>query len=78
MDRKNKEHKYIINYIDSLCENVLGFKAIFLHAVPNAENFYKTNGFNPVEINMQPLQSLDSEYKPMYLTLREVHMNYDK
>lgn len=35
-------------------------------------------GFNPVEINMQPLHCYDSEYKPMYLALKEVHMNYDK
>lgn len=36
------------------------------------------NGFNPVEINMQPLHCVDSEYKAMYLALKEVHMNYEE
>ena len=36
------------------------------------------NGFNPVEVNMQPLHCVDSEYTAMYLALKEVHMNYDE
>ncbi|WP_444239836.1 hypothetical protein [Eshraghiella crossota] len=67
----------IIDYAHSLLNNILGFKALFLHSLPEAETFYKANGFNPVEINMQPLHCVDSEYKSMYLTLKEVHMNYD-
>lgn len=68
----------IINYADNLSNSVLGFKAILLHSVPEAEEFYKTNGFHFVEANMKPLHNLDSEYKAMYLTLRKVHMNYDE
>ena len=44
----------------------------------DAESFYKANGFNPVEVNMQPLHCVDSEYTAMYLALKEVHMNYDE
>lgn len=68
----------IIDFSYSLMNSVLGFKALFLHALPEAENFYRMNGFNSVEINMQPLHGVDSEYKAMYLALKEVHMNYDK
>lgn len=67
----------IIDFANTLLQNVIGFKALFLHSLPEAENFYKENGFNPMEINMQPLHCLDSEYKAMYLALKEVHMNYD-
>lgn len=68
----------IIDFAYSLLDEVIGFKALFLHSLPEAEGFYGANGFNPVEINMQPLHCYDSEYKPMYLALKEVHMNYDK
>ena len=59
-------------------KNVVGLKALFLHALPEAEDFYYKNGFNPMEINMQPLKCIDSEYTAMYLTLKEVYMNYDE
>lgn len=68
----------IIDFAYSLLNEVIGFKALFLHSLPEAEKFYKANGFNAMEINMQPLHCLDSEYKAMYLALREVHMNYDE
>ncbi|MBO5386697.1 MAG: hypothetical protein J6A59_00945 [Lachnospiraceae bacterium] len=68
----------IISYANYLMHNIIGFKAIFLHSVPEAEEFYKSNGFNPIEIYMQPLQCIDSEFTAMYLTLREVHINYEK
>ena len=77
----------IIDFAYSLLDEVIGFKALFLHSLPEAEGFYGANVFNPVEIDMQPLQMCirdrplhccDSEYKPMYLALKEVHMNYDK
>ena len=51
---------------------------MFLHSLPNAENFYISNSFNPMEVNMQPLHSVDSDYKAMYLALKEVKMNYDE
>lgn len=67
----------IIDFAYSLSDEVIGFKALCLHSLPEAESFYKANGFNPVEVNMQPLHCVDSEYKAMYLALKEVHMNYD-
>lgn len=68
----------IIDYAYSLLNEVVGFKALFLHSLPEAEQFYKINGFNSVENNMQPLHCVDSEYTAMYLALKEVHMNYDE
>jgi hypothetical protein len=70
--------RYIINFAYSLLNGVVGFKALFLHSLPEDEEFYMTNGFNPVEVNMQPLHCVDSEYRAMYLTLKEVHMNYEE
>ena len=70
--------KSIIDDANDLINNVLGFKAIFWHSLPNAEDFYASNGFNQVEKNMQPLHCVDSEYIAMYLSLKEVHMNYDE
>ena len=67
----------IIDFAYSLLDEVIGFKALFLHSLPEAESFYRANGFNPVEVNMQPLHCIDSEYKSMYLALKEVHMHYD-
>ena len=62
--------------------NMEGFDAEW-RAVPGSlydksPLLYKENGFNAMEINMQPLHCIDSEYKAMYLALREVHMNYDE
>ena len=68
----------IINFSYSLLDGVLGFKALLLHSLPDAEKFYMANGFNLVEVNMKPLHCIDSEYKAMYLALKEVHMNYDE
>lgn len=68
----------IIDYANELIETVVGFKSVFLHSLPDAEKFYMANGFHPVKINMQPLHSFDSEFTAMYLTLKEVYMNYDK
>ena len=67
----------IIGHAEELLNTVIGFKAIFLHSVPEAEVFYKRNGFHTVKENMKPLHSMDSDFTAMYLTLREVHMNYD-
>lgn len=70
--------KKIIDFAYSLMDSSLGFQALFLHSLPESEKFYLINGFNPVKINMQPLHCIDSEYKAMYLALKEVHINYDE
>lgn len=69
--------KNIIDSTENILMHTLGFKALFLHSLPNAESFYIKNGFHPMEINMHPLHSIDSEYKAMYLSLRDIQMNYD-
>lgn len=69
--------RYIIDTAQILMNTVMGFKALFLHAIPDAEEFYSQNGFYPMKINMQPLHCIDSEYTAMYLALKEIHMNYD-
>lgn len=56
----------------------LGFKALFLHTLPNAKAFYKRNGFHLMKANMHPLHGVDSDLEGMYLTLRNVVMHYDK
>ena len=66
-----------MDFAYTLMNETVGFKALLLHSLPEAEGFYEANGFHPVERNMQPLHCIDSEYKAMYLTLKEVHMNYD-
>lgn len=37
----------IIDFAYSLLNEVIGFKALFLHSLPEAENFYVANRFNP-------------------------------
>ncbi len=68
----------IILNIKHILDNVVGFKGIFLHSLPDAESFYLKNGFSLLEKNMQALYSVDSEYTPMYLTLKPVYINYDE
>lgn len=67
----------IIDLAHTLSDTVVGFKALFLHSVPEAVNFYITNGFNFMEDNMHPLHGLDSDFQPMYLAFKDVYMNYD-
>ena len=68
----------IIDYAYSLLNDVISFKALFLHSLPEAEQFYRANGFHAMEVNMQPLHCVDSEYKAMYLTLKKVRVHYDE
>ena len=68
----------IIDKCNTMLHQVVGFKAIFLHSVPTAENFYQKNQFKNIETNMMPLHCIDSDLTPMYLPLKPIHMNYDK
>ena len=67
----------IIDYANSLTNDVIGFKALFLHSLPEAEEFYIKNGFHELEKNMRPLHCVDSEYRGMYFSLKDIHMNYE-
>lgn len=66
------------DFLQNEADSVLGFKALFLHSVPQAETFYLKNGFRDMKINMQPFASVDSDMRPMWLPLKNVHMNYEK
>ena len=61
--------KLIIAKAVELSEQCIGFKAVFLHAIEEAESFYLKNGFRRIEYNMEPLHSVDSEFQAMYLPL---------
>ena len=67
----------IVNYANYMLNFVLGFKALFLHSVPDAELFYLKNGFQDMRINMQPFANVDSDMRPMWLPLKDIHMNYE-
>lgn len=68
----------IIKYAENLLESVIGFKALFLHSVPEAESFYAQNGFQDMKMNMHPFASVDSDMRQMWMPLKKIHMNYDK
>lgn len=68
----------IIDYAHSLIDSIVGIKALFLHATPNAERFYYKNKFNYIEKNMKPLQCVDSDCQSMYHALKKIHMNFDE
>ena len=61
--------KLIIAKAVELSEQCIGFKAVFLHAIEEAESFYLKNGFRRIEYNMEPRHSVDSEFQAMYLPL---------
>ena len=67
----------IIKHARVLIKSIISFKVIFLHALPEAEQFYLKNGFTEIEENMKPFYSADSEFKPMYFIVKEIHMCYD-
>lgn len=67
----------IVNHVEATISDVMGIKAIFLHAVPEAEDFYKKNSFTALLENMNPLECIDSEFTPMYMSLRDVIINYE-
>ena len=68
----------IVNFAMELKKNMLGVKAIFLRSVPDAENFYKKNGFDYVLKPMNPFYSIDSEYKAMFLPFVKLKIHYDE
>lgn len=68
----------IIDSVYDISKNDIGCKAIFLHSVPDAENFYIKNKFQRMKINMNPFHSIDSEFTAMYLPLCEITMHYEK
>lgn len=70
--------RMIIAYAYNMMKTVVGFKAVFLHSVPTAIEFYRKNFFHNAEKYMEPLYSLDDEYQAMYLSFCKVHINQDE
>lgn len=70
--------KSIIHEAQKMLVCTLGFKALLLHTLPSAKAFYEKNGFHMITPNMHPLHGLDSDLDAMYVTFRNVAMNYDK
>lgn len=68
----------IINSIREVTSSVVAAKAIFLQAVPSAEQFYINNGFDYVQPGMHAFHTVDSEFKAMYLPFVELKIHYDK
>ncbi len=68
----------IISLAHNMMKEIIGFKALFLHAVPTAIDFYKRNGFHNAEQYMEPLYSVDDEFQAMYLSFCEVHVNQEE
>ena len=67
----------IIEFICQLTEYTLSAKAIFLQSVPEAEAFYRKNGFDYVLPNMHTFHTIDADLAAMYLPLTELKIHYD-
>ena len=68
----------IIGKVYCMKDTIVGVKALFLHSVPEAENFYKKNGFDYILKPMNPFYSVDCELKAMYIPFVDIHIHYDE
>lgn len=70
----------ILNEIIGMSNESIGAKAVFLHSVREAEDFYRKNNLVFIEKNMVPLHSDDDELSAMYFRLpdKKIDMCYDK
>lgn len=68
----------IISTAYNLKNSILGVKALFLRSVPDAETFYKRNGFDYILRPMHPFYCIDNEYKAMYISFVDIHIHYDE
>lgn len=57
--------------------SIVGVKALYLRSVPNAEIFYKKNGFDYVLKPMNPFYCIDDDYKAMYIPFVQTKIHYD-
>lgn len=69
--------KAIVSYANDLSTNIVGFQALYLHAVPTAVSFYETNGFSTLPKEARPLFSIDQECTAMWLSIRSVLLRDD-
>ena len=68
----------IIDIMSDMSHSMIGFKAIFLHSIPEAENFYLKNGFQNMSSIMQPFHCIDYDLTPLYLALNELDIEHLK
>lgn len=68
----------MINIIDEKSKNDMGIKAIYLHALPNAKQFYKRNKMIDAEEYMIPFAGMDDDLDVMYVAIREISNTYQK
>lgn len=68
----------LISKVDDISNSVSGVKAIFLHSLPSAENFYLKNEFYPCEEYFEILASNDDDLTVMYTFIREVKIIHEK
>lgn len=62
----------LVGLADFLSTKMIGFQGLFLHAVPNAVNFYSTNGFSEMPKAARPLYSIDQDFTAMWMAMRKV------
>ena len=62
----------IIGMIDEMATNTLGIKAIYLHTLPSAKDFYCKNYMKPAGSYFYPLSDNDDELEILYTLIREV------
>lgn len=68
----------IINIIDEKSKKDTGIKAIYLHSLPSAKNFYKRNKMLEAEKYMQPFSGMDDELDVMYVFIRDVRIVHEQ
>lgn len=69
--------KAIESFAINASETVVGAKALFLHALPSAEEFYLLNDFSKIPSNAKPLFSVDKDYTAMWYAFKEVLLQND-
>ena len=67
----------IIDMVYEMKSSIVGIKALYLRSVPNAEIFYKKNGFDYVLKPMNPFYCIDDDYKAMYIPFVQTKIHYD-
>ena len=62
---------YLSSYVANTLSQHISCKALYLHAVDSAEEFYYINGFNYMKPFMKPLYSVDDDFKAMWKPLKK-------
>ena len=63
----------VIGMIDEMANNTVGIKAIYLHTLPSAKEFYCKNYMKPAGNYFYPLSDNDNDLEVLYTLIREVN-----